>query len=111
MDRKVNPAFIRFFLSDDFAVTVKNAVPHRLVRVLIDKIDLEVNSCVFSVYGRGDLQPRCAVIFKLKMRLGHADNAHVTVKTAVKCKVRHLRIDRIVFAVVADDDKKTFGFE
>ena len=66
---------------------------------------LNVNLCVIAVYGGGDHKTLAAVVLKVKVRLADADNAYVTVKTAVEGEVCNLGINGLVRLVVYSDCK------
>jgi len=74
-------------------ITLKDS--SRLVYVGNDKI-IDTYLGIFSCNNRCDFNAGSTAIFKFKMSLRCCDNVHISVKTAVECKVCHLRINSVI---------------
>ena len=71
-------------------------------------IRLQFDFGIFAVYGRCNRNTGSTEIIKVKVIFVNAYQRHVTVNTAVKRKVSHLRINVVIRTVVGGDNKQIF---
>ena len=65
--------------------------------------------CIRALNYRCDFKTGTAVVHKLKMRIINTDNVYITIKTAIECKVSHLRINSIISRVINSDYDKVIN--
>ena len=92
-------------LIDLIAFLIENSVNIALACLKFGGINLYLNTCVLTVYGRSDLYAGSGVIIKIEVRLCYRNKVYVTVKTAVEGEIRHLRIYGLVGRIIYDDRK------
>ena len=71
-------------------------------------ISVNSNFCVISDDFRCNRNAGRTVKIKVKMIFSNSDKAYVPVNTAVKCKIRNLRINVIVRRVIGNNNKQIF---
>ena len=85
----------------DFPVlAVAQHIVQRLAGLGVRQVDVRGHACVIALHHRRHGDARPAVIRQVEVGFGHGDEIHVAVEAAVEREVRHLRIDRLLGAVV-----------
>ena len=103
------------FITGHFANGVTLFILYHIMKLRIfagfSYINLDFNLCIITAELRSNLYSGSSVIIKIKMRIIHAYDIHISVKTAIESKVCHLGINFVICSIIHCDDKKIHGAE